>query len=66
MFSKVKADLRKHWVSWIGIIGLAIVCPLALIFGPAQAVMIILGWMLIMFGMFLETTEFGKNYKGDK
>lgn len=66
MLAKVKADLRKHWVSWMGIIGLVTICPLALILDPAQAIMIILGWVLVIFGMFLETTSFGKNYKGDK
>ena len=56
MLAKVKADLRKHWVSWTGIIGLVIICPLILIYRPEQAVMVIMVWVLICFGMYLGAT----------
>ena len=54
MISKVKTDLKKHWVSWIGFIGLVTIFFGCLFWNPGQLLMIILFWVLIVWGMSIE------------
>ena len=49
MLTKIKADIKKHWVSWVGFIGLVAILPM-LKHHPEQALLIILFWLLICFG----------------
>ena len=66
MLAKVKKDFAKHWISWTGIIGLVAISWFSMTYMPAQTTMAIIGWVLVCLGMYLETTSFGKNYKGDR
>jgi len=66
MLAKIRADLSKHWISWTGFIGLGVISWYFIINNPLQVTMAIIGWVLVCLGMYLETTSFGKNYKGDR
>lgn len=51
MLKRIKADFRKQWISWTGFIGLIILGPATLITNPGQVIMVILGWILIVWGI---------------
>lgn len=55
MLEKAKADLVKHWVSWIGFIGLVIIFFVYLFHNPQQLLTVTLFWVLIVWGMAIES-----------
>lgn len=67
MIEKIKADFSKHWVSWIGFIGLVAGFFVYLLWNPGQLLMITLFWVLIVWGMSIEAgiDKQGK-YRTDK
>ena len=54
MLQKIKADLTKYWVSWVGFAGLLILFFVYLFHNPEQIFMVILCWVLMIWGMSME------------
>jgi len=67
MVGRIKADLRKHWVSWTGFAGLMILFLVYLFWNPGQIFMVILFWVLTVWGMAIESgIEKQYGYRTDK
>jgi len=54
MLEKVKADLKKNWVSWLGLAGLIVIFGVYLLRNPQQLLMVIFFWVLVIWGMAIE------------
>ena len=61
MVEKVKADFKKHWVSWVGFIGLVAIFCHFFFHNPNQLLMAILFWVLVVWGMSIEAA-YDKQY----
>jgi len=54
VIEKIKADLNEYWVSWVGFVGLLMFFFVCLFWNPRQLFMVILCWVLIVWGMSIE------------
>jgi len=53
MLQKIKADFKKHWISWAGFVGLGIIGGSMFVVSPHQVIMAVLMWALVVWGMSL-------------